>query len=122
MIYLGLGALALVALGLVLAPEGDGAGGAMTTDMLANLAWTGLILALVAAGFWRQFREAPLRQLQSLAAWVLIGAALVLGYSYRDRLAEVSARVRGDLQPGSAVSGTPRSAAQQVPSATASTA
>lgn len=104
MIYLGLGALALVALALVLAPE-DGSAGAMSPDMLANLAWTGLILALVAAGFWRQFRAAPLRHIQALAAWGLIGAALVLGYSYRDRLQDVSTRVMGDLRPGAAVSG-----------------
>ncbi len=103
MIYLGLGALALVVLALALAPE-DGSG-AMSADHLANLAWTGLILALVVAGFWRQFRAAPLRHIQALAAWGLIGAALVLGYSYRDRLGEVSARVMGDLRPGAAVSG-----------------
>jgi aspartyl protease family protein len=102
-IYLGLGALALVVLALALAPE-DGSG-AMSADHLANLAWTGLILALVAAGFWRQFRAAPLRHIQALAAWGLIGAALVLGYSYRDRLRDVSARVMGDLRPGAAVSG-----------------
>jgi aspartyl protease family protein len=102
-IYLGLGALALVVLALALAPE-DGSG-AMSADHLANLAWTGLILALVVAGFWRQFRAAPLRHIQALAAWGLIGAALVLGYSYRDRLGEVSARVMGDLRPGAAVSG-----------------
>lgn len=105
MIYLGLGALALVVIALALAPDGDGAGGALTPDMLANLAWTGLILGLVAAGFWRQFRAAPLRHLQALAAWVLIGAALVLGYSYRDRLQDVTARVMGDLRPGAAVFG-----------------
>ncbi len=104
MIYLGLGALALVALALVLAPE-DGTGRAMSADSLANLAWTGLILALVVAGFWRQFRAAPLRHIQALAAWGLIGAALVLGYSYRDRLRDVSARVMGDLRPGAAVTG-----------------
>ena len=103
MIYLGLGALALVVLALALAPE-DGSG-AMSADHLANLAWTGLILALVVAGFWRQFRAAPLRHIQALAAWGLIGAALVLGYSYRDRLRDVSARVMGDLRPGAAVSG-----------------
>ena len=102
MIYLGLGALALVIAALMLAPEGDGSGGAMSPDMLANLAYTGAILALVAAGFWRQIRAAPVRSLQALAAWVLIGAALVLGYSYRDRIEGVSARVMGDLRPGSA--------------------
>lgn len=47
-----------------------------------------------------------MRHVQALAAWVLIGAALVLGYSYRDRLQDVAARVMGDLRPGSAVNGS----------------
>lgn len=103
MIYLGLGALALVLMALVLS-DGEGAGG-LSADALANVAWTGTILALVVAGFWRQFRAAPLRHMQALAAWGLIAAALVIGYSYRNRIQAVSARVMGDLRPGSAVSG-----------------
>lgn len=104
MIWLGLGALALVLVALALSDGGDGVGG-MSPDTLANVAWTGTILALVMAGFWRQFRAAPLRHIQALAAWGLIAAALVIGYSYRDRIQDVSARVMGDLRPGSAVNG-----------------
>lgn len=105
MIYLGLGALALVLVALVLSDGSDSVGGAVSPDMLANLAWTGTILALVVAGSWRQFRAAPLRHIQALAAWGLIGAALVIGYSYRDRLRDVAARVVDEIRPGSAVSG-----------------
>ncbi len=104
MIYLGLGALALVFVALALSDGSEGVGG-MAPDTLANVAWTGTILALVVAGFWRQFRAAPLRHIQALAAWGLIAAALVIGYSYRDRIRDVSARVMGDLLPGSAVPG-----------------
>ncbi len=105
MIWLGLGALGLVLAALVLSDGGDTIGGGLSPDMLANIAWTGTILALIVAGFWRQFRASPLRHVQALAAWGLIGAALVLGYSYRDRLQDVSARVMGDLRPGAAVDG-----------------
>ncbi len=104
MIWLGLGALALVVIALVLSDGSDSVGG-MDPDTLANLAMTGGILALVVAGFWRQFRASPVRHLQALAAWAMIAAALVLGYSYRDRLQDVSARVMGNLRPGMPVSG-----------------
>ncbi len=103
MIWLGLGVLGLVLAALVLSDGSDTIGGALSPDTFANLAWTGTILALIVAGFWRQFRAAPLKHVQALAAWGLIGASLVLGYSYRDRLQDVSARVMGDLRPGSAV-------------------
>lgn len=105
MIWLGLGALGLVLAALVLSDGSDTIGGGLSPDMLANLAWTGTILALIVAGFWRQFRAAPMKHVQALAAWGLIGAALVLGYSYRDQLNAVSSRVMGDLRPGAAVNG-----------------
>ncbi|MDP4025115.1 TIGR02281 family clan AA aspartic protease [Methylobacterium sp. NEAU 140] len=105
MIYLGLAAIGLVVAVLVLTDGSDSVGGVVEPDTLANLAWTGGILALVVAGFWRQFRSAPGRHLQMLAAWVLIALALVLGYSYRDRIQGVSSRVLGDLRPGTAVPG-----------------
>lgn len=105
MIYLALGALGLVVAALALSDGGDTLPGGLSSDMLVNIAWTGTILALVVAGFWRQFRASPLRHVQALAAWGLIGAALVLGYSYRDRLSAVTSRVLGDLRPGTAVQG-----------------
>ena len=105
MMYLGLGALALVLAVLVLTDGSESIGGVIEPDHLAGLAWTGTILVLVVAGFWRQFNAAIGTNLRALAAWAMIGLALVIGYSYRDRIQGVSTRVLGDLRPGSAASG-----------------
>ncbi|SFL46854.1 retropepsin-like aspartic protease family protein [Methylobacterium pseudosasicola] len=106
MIYLGLAAIALVTAVLVLSDGSDSSlGGVIEPDHLAALASTGGILALVVAGYWRQFRASLGPNLRALFAWALIGLALVIGYSYRDRFQGVGARVLGDLRPGSAVSG-----------------
>ncbi len=104
MIYLGLAALALVLAALMLGDGGDSIGGVIEPDQLASLAWTGTILLLVVAGFWRQFRARLGANLRALLAWALIGLALVIGYSYRDRIQGVSTQVLGDLRPGTAAS------------------
>jgi aspartyl protease family protein len=104
MIYLGLAALALVLAALVLSDGSDSVGGVIEPDQLANLAWTGTILILVVAGFRRQFMARLGDNLRALLAWALIGLALVIGYSYRDRIQGVSSRVLGDLRPGTATS------------------
>lgn len=99
--------LALVVIGLVVAVlmATDGGGriaGAIEPDQLAGLAWGAGILALVVAGFWRQLAGAPGKSLQALLLWAGLGLACVVGYAYRDGLAEVGARVMGELRPGSA--------------------
>ena len=105
MMYLALGALALVLAVLVLSDGSPSIGGVIEPDHLASLAWTGGILVLMVAGFWRQFNAALGPNLRALAAWAMAGLALVIGYSYRDRIQGVSTRVLGDLRPGSAAGG-----------------
>lgn len=104
MIYLGLAAIALVMGVLVLSDGSDSIGGVIEPDHLAGLASTGGILILVVAGYWRQITTSLGPSLRALLAWALIGLALVIGYSYRDRIQGVGARVLGELRPGSAVS------------------
>ncbi|WP_375453928.1 TIGR02281 family clan AA aspartic protease [uncultured Methylobacterium sp.] len=101
---LGLVAIGLVVAVLVLA-DGGRIGGAVEPEQLAGLAWGVGILALVVAGFWRQFGGAPGRNLRALAVWVGLGLACVVGYAYRDGLRDVGARVMGELRPGSAAVG-----------------
>lgn len=105
MIYLGLAAIALVLVALVLSDGSDSVGGVIEPDQLASLAWTGMILILVVAGFWRQFTARLGANLRALLAWALIGLALVIGYSYRDRIQGITSRVVGELRPGTATSG-----------------
>ena len=105
MIYLGLAAIALVLVALVLSDGSDSVGGVIEPDQLASLAWTGMILILVVAGFWRQFTARLGANLRAFLAWALIGLALVIGYSYRDRIQGITSRVVGDLRPGTATSG-----------------
>ena len=104
MIYLGLAAIALVLVALILSDGSDSIGCVIEPDQLANLAWTGTILLLVVAGFWRSFTARLGANLRALLAWALIGLTLVIGYTYRDRIQGVSARVLGDLRPGTATS------------------
>jgi aspartyl protease family protein len=105
MIYLGLGALALVIIALVVSDGSDSVGGVITQDNLAHLAWTASILAVVIAVSWRRLLTAPLRHVQAIGAWLAMGLILVVGYTYRESFRETSARVAGELRPGTAVSG-----------------
>ncbi|WP_342108846.1 TIGR02281 family clan AA aspartic protease [Methylobacterium sp. SI9] len=102
MIYLGLAAIALVLVALVLSDGSDSVGGMLGPDQLASLAWTGTILILVVAGFWRQFTAQLGANLRALLAWALIGLALVIGYTERDRIQGVSSQVLGAVRPGTA--------------------
>ncbi|MCX4197529.1 TIGR02281 family clan AA aspartic protease, partial [Methylobacterium organophilum] len=102
---LGIGEMGIGNTTVAAAPYAALFGGVIGPDQLANLAWTGTILLLVVAGFWRQFTARLGANLQALLAWALIGLALVIGYSYRDRIQDVGARVLGDLRPGSATPG-----------------
>ncbi|GJD43875.1 hypothetical protein AFCDBAGC_1736 [Methylobacterium cerastii] len=96
--------LALVAIGLVVAvlvaTDGGRIAGAIEPDQLAGLAWGAGILALVVAGFWRQFAAAPGKNLQALLLWCGLGLACVVGYVYREPLQEIQAGVMGALRPG----------------------
>ena len=96
--------LALVAIGLVVAvlvvTDGGRIAGAIEPDQLAGLAWGAGILALVVAGFRRQFAAAPGKNLQALLLWCGLGLACVGGYVYREPLLEIQAGVMGALRPG----------------------
>lgn len=105
MMYIGLAAIAVVVAVLMLSDGGERIGGVVEADQFAGIAWTGMILLLVVAGFWRQFTGALGENLRNLAVWVLIGLACLVGYSYRDQIQGVSSRVMGDLRPGSSAQG-----------------
>jgi aspartyl protease family protein len=57
------------------------------------------IAALIASGMLLGRRVGVGTALRSILAWGAIGLLLVAGYSYRDELSEVAARVTGELRP-----------------------
>ncbi|MGU3358752.1 TIGR02281 family clan AA aspartic protease [Methylobacterium sp. M6A4_1b] len=75
----------------------------MEPDQFAQLAVSAGLLAVVAAGFWHQFRGRMSANLMALVVWGALGAALVAGYAYRNEARIIGDRMLGAVRPGSAV-------------------
>jgi aspartyl protease family protein len=77
--------------------------GAVTGQDAPYLVRTLGVLAFVSAGvvFARRMKFAEV--VRNIAVWVAIAAVLVLGYSYRDALSSVGARVQSEFIPGNPV-------------------
>ena len=89
-IALGLGAGAVVWVADAVAGE----------DAL-RLIYFGLLLVFIGAGTWWAFMRGNLsRSLRHVAVWVVIGAVLVVGYSFRDQVQTITDRVIADHVPG----------------------
>jgi aspartyl protease family protein len=99
---LGAGAAAYVALRLLFP------GQLSTMDQADALRLLG-VLALVSSGlvFARRIRLGEAAR--NVAVWVGIGAVLLVGYSFRNEMSQVYARVRGAVIPAYAVPATARS-------------
>lgn len=81
----------------------------MSGDQTAQLLATSMMLVLVGSSLMS--RRLPLGQVaRMVAGWVLIFAAVLVGYSYRGELQQVAQRVTGDLRGdhGQTVGGTLR--------------
>jgi aspartyl protease family protein len=78
----------------------------MEPDQFAQFAMSAGLLAVVAAGFWHQFRSRMRANLTALLLWGALGAALVAGYAYRDDARVIGDRMLGAVRPGSAVTGS----------------
>lgn len=70
--------------------------GGMDADMIARLAFLGLLLAALAGWFIIQLRGSPGRTLQHMAVWGLIFVGLVAGYG-------LWADIRGQVRPAQAL-------------------
>ncbi|KQP52640.1 TIGR02281 family clan AA aspartic protease [Methylobacterium sp. Leaf108] len=104
MIYLAIGVLGIALVALVL-NHGEGRIVGLEPEQLAGLAGSGALLAMIAAGFWGEFRSRMGENLRALAIWGLLGLACVGAYAYRDEAREVGNRIVGELRPGSATTG-----------------
>ncbi len=88
-------AIGLVAALVVLAAD------ALVGEQALRLIYLGLLLVFIGAGVWWAFiRGNVSRSLRHAAIWVVIGAVLVAGYSFRDQVSYVADRIKADHVPG----------------------
>jgi len=101
--------LLLLLLGLllalvVLAARNHGGAGTMDDQDIASLIVKIGALVLVGGAVLTMFRSNFSKSLEYLLIWVVIGLALVLGYTYRFDLKDIGNRVMAELMPGRAAS------------------
>jgi len=101
--------LLLLLLGLllalvVLAARNHGGAGTMEDQDIASLIVKIGALVLVGGAVLTMFRSNFSKSLEYLLIWVVIGLALVLGYTYRFDLKDIGNRVMAELMPGRAAS------------------
>jgi aspartyl protease family protein len=101
--------LLLVLLGLLLAllvvaARHHGSTGAMDDQDIASLIVKIGALVLIGGAVLTMFRSNLSKSLEYLLIWVIIGLALVLGYTYRFELRDIGDRVMAELMPGRAMS------------------
>ncbi len=95
--------LALAVLVLI-ARHDAGTVGPMSTDQFASFAAKIALLVFLGSSALVVFRESIGKALQIVLAWVVIGLALALGYTYRFELRTVYDRVMAEMIPGRAAS------------------
>lgn len=94
-------ALALI---VMLARHSEGLTGALSTGEMASLVYKIGLVVLVSGAVLAIFRHNFTQALTQALMWVVIAFVLVLGYTYRFELFDVSDRVLVELMPGRAMS------------------
>ena len=97
--WLWLAVAAIGVTGLVIALNGRFPGALQDSNQAGRLAYLMAWLVLGGGGMVLAIRRQPLVGLRNAAIWVGIGLALVIGYSYRDDLGNLGARLSGELVP-----------------------
>lgn len=101
MVYVAVAIAAVLGLALLIS-SGAGAWFGMSESQFGAMVPLVAILAVLLGGVVSRGRQIP-RGLASLAIWIGIFAAVLVGYSFRDDLSFVASRVFGELLPGNAV-------------------
>lgn len=94
----------LLAILVLLARNGTGTVGPLSTGEFGSLAYKIVLLVFVGAAALSMFRERFTQALTAALLWVVVGLVLVIVYSYRFELHEVADRVMVVLVPGHVVS------------------
>ncbi len=94
----------LIAILVLIAQHGTGTVGPMSTDDFGSFAYKIAILVFLAAAAMTLFRERFTQAITAALLWVVVGLVLVIGYTYRFELRDISDRVLAELIPGHVIS------------------
>jgi aspartyl protease family protein len=94
----------LIAILITIAQRGEGRIGPLSTDDFGSLAYKLAILVFLGAAVLTMFRERFTQAVMAALLWVVVGLVLVIGYSYRFELGDVTDRVLAELIPGHVIS------------------
>jgi aspartyl protease family protein len=94
----------LIAILVVLANQGTGTVGPLTTQDFSSLAYKIGLLVFVAGTVLTLFRDRFTQAITAALLWAAVGLLLVVGYSYRFELHQVADRVFAELVPGHVIS------------------
>jgi aspartyl protease family protein len=89
---------------VVLARNGEGTVGSMSTDDFGSFAYKIVLLVFVGGVAMTMFRERFTQAITAALLWVVVGLGLVVAYTYRFELHNVADRVLVVLVPGHVVS------------------
>jgi aspartyl protease family protein len=94
----------LIAILVIIAQRGEGRIGPLSTNEFGSLAYKLAILVFLSAAVLTMFRERFTQAVTAALLWVVVGLVLVIGYSYRYELGNVTDRVMAELIPGHVIS------------------
>jgi aspartyl protease family protein len=98
LVVVGLGGTCFV----ILARNETGLLAGLSGEDVGSLVYYGALIVLIGGGVLVLFRERFVRALQAAMLWVVIGFVLLIAYSYRAEVREISDRVLSELLPGRA--------------------
>ena len=96
------------ALLILAARHNGGAGTGLSGNDIGSFAYYLTLIVFVGGSLIIMFRRQFAQAIRYALIWVAIGLALIVGYTYRAELRDVSERVMAELMPGRAVSRGPR--------------
>jgi aspartyl protease family protein len=94
----------IIAILVVMARQGAGTVGPLSTQDFSSLAYKIALLVFVAGTVLTLFRERFTQAIIAALLWVAVGLLLVVGYSYRFELHGIADRVLAELIPGHVIS------------------